>query len=430
MHTITEPSRDIPVIDEVDVLIAGGGPAGIAAAVAAARNGARTLLVERYGYLGGLATGGLVLFMDGLFDLQGERCIGGIAWESLERLRAAGGLAVDSPTSLHADSELLKVVADELCVEAGVGLRLHSWAVDALVEHDRVTGVVVESKSGRQAILSRVCVDATGDGDIAARAGADYELCTMRIGLNLKIGGVDTDAARAFQKQDPDRAAELRCEVRALGGCPIGLGATPHSDIGVYWVNILGLARRDEGEGPAAEGAPAEAFAGELNAIDVADLTYAEVELRRRIMIGLDFYRRNVPGYGDVRLLAWAPQLGVRDSRRVAGVHRLTRTELEEGAQFGDAIGITGGMFTSGEHLQVPYRALVPEKVDGLLTSGRCISVDDGVIHAIRIIPPCMMTGQAAGTAAALCAKQDTRPRDLDIRVLRERLAASGVILP
>ena len=430
MRTITEPSRDIPVIDEVDVLVAGGGPAGIAAAVAAARNGARTLLVERYGYLGGLATGGLVLFMDGLFDLQGERCIGGIAWESLERLRAIGGLAADNPTSLHVDSELLKVVADELCVEASVRLLLHSWAVDALVEDDRVTGVVVESKSGRQAILSRVCVDATGDGDIAARAGADYELCTMRIGLNLKFGGVVSEAFGAFHQENPESAAALRREVRALGGCPIGLGATPHSDIGVYWVNILGLARRGEGEGPASERAPAEAFAGELNAIDVGDLTYAEVDLRRRIMIGLDFYRRNMPGYQDVRLLAWAPQLGVRDSRRVAGVHRLTRTELEEGAQFGDAIGMTGEVFASGEHLPVPYRALVPQKVDGLLTSGRCISVDDGLIHAIRIIPPCMMTGQAAGTAAALCAQQDTRPRDLDARSLRERLAAGGVMLP
>jgi hypothetical protein len=273
-----------------------------------------------------------------------------------------------------------------------------------------------------------VCVDATGDGDIAAQAGADYDLGTMRIGLNIKVGGVDRDAFRAFQKEDPERARALRREVRALGGCPIGAEATPHSDIGIYWVNILGLASRNKGE--STDRAAGDAFAGELSAIDVNALTHAEVELRRRIMIGLDFYRHKVPGYEDVRLLTIAPQLGVRDSRRVRGIHRLTRAEMAAGAQFEDAIGITGEMFGSGNHLQVPYRALVPETLDGVLTSGRCISVDDGLIHAIRIIPPCMMTGQAAGTAAALCAQTDTIPRDLDPGLLRPQLAADGVILP
>ena len=429
MRTITEPSRDTPVVDQVDVLVAGGGPAGIAAAVAAARTGARTALVERYGYLGGLATGGLVLFMDGLFDPRGERCIEGIAWEAMERLRAIGGLAEESSTELHVDSELLKVVADEMCTEAGIRLRLHSWAVDALVEDNRVTGVIVESKSGRQAILSRVCVDATGDGDIAARAGADYDLGTMRIGLNLKIGGVDLDAFRAFQEEDPERARALRRQARARGGCPIGANATPHSDIGVYWVNILGLASTSKAA--SAEGAPGEdAFAGGLSAIDAEALTYAEVELRRRIMSGLDFYRREVPGYGNVRLLAIASQLGVRDSRRVRGIHKLTRAEMVAGATFEDAIGMTAAMFRSGNHLQVPYRALVPDTLDGVLTSGRCISVDDGLMHAIRVIPPCMMTGQAAGTAAALCAQTDTIPRDLDPSLLRQQLATAGVLLP
>ncbi len=428
MLTITEPSRDIPIVDQVDVLVAGGGPAGIAAAVAAARGGARTVLVERYGYLGGLATGGLVLFMDGLFDRRGERCIGGIHWEAIERLRANGGLAEVRPTNLHVDSEMLKMVADDLCTEAGVGLRLHSWAVDALVQDDRVTGVVVESKAGRQAILSRVCVDATGDGDIAARAGAAYDFGTMRIGLNLKVGGVDRDAFRRYQKEHPERARALRSEVRALGGCPIGANATPHSDIGVYWVNILGLASRSAGK--TVDAFPDDTFAGELSAIDVNALTYAEIELRRRITIGLDFYRRNVPGYRNVRLLALAGQLGVRDSRRVRGIHKLTREELEGGAQFEDAIGMTGEMFGSGDHLQVPYRALVPETLDGVLSSGRCISVDDGLIHAIRVIPPCMMTGQAAGTAAALCAETDVLPRDLDPMLLRQQLAADGAMLP
>jgi hypothetical protein len=195
----------------------------------------------------------------------------------------------------------------------------------------------------------------------------------------------------------------------------------------VYWVNVLGLARRgEERQGER----PGESFAGELSAVDVEDLTYAEVELRRRIMVGLDYYRRHVPGYENARLLAFASELGVRDSRRVKGMHKLTRGEMEAGARFEDAIGMTGTTFGAGNHLQVPYRALVPEGVDGLVVGGRCISVDDGLIGPIRVIPPCMMTGQAAGTAAALCAREDVSPGELNVGLLQDQLAAEGAILP
>ena len=217
MQSYREAAKDLPVIAEADVVVAGGGPAGVAAATAAARLGARTLLIERYGHLGGLATGGLVLLMDDLFDRQGQRCIGGILWEALERLKAAGGLAEEKPTRLHADSELLKVVCDELCSEAGVILRLHSWAVEAIVEDNCVKGVITESKSGRQAILAKVVVDATGDGDIAALAGAPFEKFTMRIGLNLKVGGVDLDTYRAWRRENPQASHALRDETRSAG---------------------------------------------------------------------------------------------------------------------------------------------------------------------------------------------------------------------
>ena len=203
----------------------------------------------------------------------------------------------------------------------------------------RVTGAILESKSGRQAVLARVCVDATGDGDVAAQAGAAFELHSMRIGLNAKIGGVDLEAFHGWQEDSPEHARALRSMVQAAGGVPMGAGTTPHEDLGVYWVNVLGLTNR--GDDPQAA-RPGGAFGGELNAVDVEDLTYAEVELRKRFMVGLEYYRKNVPGYGNARLLSFASELGVRDSRRIKGVHHLTRAEMDAGARFADAIGITG----------------------------------------------------------------------------------------
>jgi hypothetical protein len=427
MRIIKEPAREVPVADEVDVLVAGGGPGGIAAAVVAARTGAQTMLVERYGYLGGLASGGLVLYMDRLFDQQGERCIGGVFWEMMERLRARGGLVEHTPRHLHVDSELLKVVADEMCLEAGVVLRLHSWVVDAVVSGSDVQGVIVESKSGRQALLARVCIDATGDGDVAAFAGADYDLCHMRIGLNLKIGGVDLEAFHTFRQEQPERAKAIRTEVCAAGGLPIGANPTPYSHAGVFWVNVRGLASREDVREPAPD---SDVFAGTLSAVDVEDLSYAEVELRKRLIVGLDYYRRNVPGFQNVRLLAIASQLGVRDSRRIRAIHPLSLAEAQAGAKFEDTVGTIGMTLANGGHLHVPYRSLVPQEVDGLLVGGRCIGVDDGLFDPMRLIPPCMMTGQAAGTAAALAARGALSPRRLDARHLRRQLVGDGVILP
>ena len=432
MLTIFEPARELPVLRQVDVLVVGGGPAGFVAAAAAARQGAQTLLVERYGCLGGLATGGLVLYMDCIADKEQNRVIGGLPWEVMERLDRRGGLAKDAPLRLHVDSELLQVVADEVCLESGAGLLFHAWAAGAIVEEDRLTGVTIESKSGRQALLARVTVDATGDGDIAAFAGAPYDVGHQCIGLNLKVGGADRERYRTFQRDDPEGARAIRDEVRALGGFPLGLGSTPYSDgrwaqRGVYWVNILGLS--NWGQPGRGEGDVHSYFAGELSAIDVEHLTHVQIELRRRILLSLDFYRERVPGFEQVQLLAFASQIGTRESRRIAGEQMITQDDVSSGRNFCDAIGRAGIGYDPIGSYQVPYGSLVPQRIDGLLVSGRCISTDHWTMQAARLIPPAMMTGQAAGTAAAMAVAQGVSPRDLDVAALQQRLVADGVIL-
>ncbi len=426
MRTITEPAREIPVIAEVDVVVAGGGPAGFGAAVAAARLGAHVMLVERYGCLGGLATGGLVLYMDGLSDGT-ERVIGGICWESLERLQHEGGLAVRAPLRYDVDSELYKVTLDQMCIEAGVRVRLHSWVANAIVGDGRVRGVVIESKSGREAVLAHTIVDATGDGDVAALAGADYELGHMRIGLNMKVGGVDRARYQAFAAEQPERARALRAELRGQGGFPIGMGPTPFSSEGVYWVNVIGLAER-AGLGPHDGASYEEHWDGRLSAVDAEDLTHAELELRRRLVASLDFYRRNVPGYEKVRLLTFASQVGVRESRRITGQVVLAGEDVLGGRAFDDAIG-RGGLPDRGTSYQIPYRALVPRDLRGLLVAGRCISSDHQALGHIRVIPPMMVTGQAAGTAAFMAVELGQDPAQVDPLVLRRQLAKDGVIL-
>ncbi len=425
MRAVIEPSRETPVVAEVDVLVAGGGPSGVAAAVAASRVGARTLLLERYGCLGGLATGGLVLHLMAMFDKAGRRWVGGLAWEAAERLAALGGLAHESPTRPHADSELLKVVCDRMCAEAGVTLRLHSWAVGALVEGGAVRGAIVESKSGRHAVLARACVDATGDADIAASAGAACRSRTMAIGLPLKIGGVDFDAWREFESRQPERARQLVEQVRASGGYRIRPRPTPYSAAGVHWVNINGLARRASG----AEANSTDKLEGELDATSVEDLSWAEVELRERTLASIEFYRGNVPGFEKVHLLAFASQLGVRDSRHIEARQSVSKADVEADRAWADGIGCVAIDSSTPGHARVPYGCLVPERLEGLLTAGRAIDGDDWVMETLRLIPPAMVSGQAAGTAAALAVREGVALRAVDPAALRARLEHDDVIL-
>jgi len=418
--TVIEPRREVPVIAEPEVVVVGGGPAGYVAATAAARNGADTLLVERYGYLGGMATGTQVIYIDLMADEE-KQVIFGIPQEVVERSIALGGVTWRKGTlNPNIDAEIHKFVANELVERAGAQLLLHTWAVNALVEDDVVKGVVTESKSGRQAVVAKIVIDATGDGDIAAFSGAEYTQGTLPITIMNRVGGVDLDRVARFRAEHPEAYARLLNHLYTMQVLippqvtrkwRIGSNWRPTGRANViycHWASFIG---RD--------------------ATKADDLTYCEVEGRKRIMQALDFFTKNVPGFEKAYLLDVCPQIGTRQSRLLAGEYVLTNDDLTHQRQFVDNIATCPVSNQTTAFYQIPYRCLIPQRIENLLVVGRCISTDAEAQVVTREIGPCMATGQAAGTAAALAVKNGWTPRQLieNVAQLQQVLVRQGVNL-
>ncbi|MBN1341451.1 MAG: FAD-dependent oxidoreductase [Phycisphaerae bacterium] len=395
---VIQPQRELAVLHRAQVLVVGGGPAGVSAAVAAARCGVKVALVERYGHFGGLWTGGLVLLVIGHLADGKTQVSQGIGEEMMKRLEKLDrGICDRGPgKNPTVDAEALKYVMVEMVTEAGIDVFLHCWGVDAIMDGNIVKGAVFESKSGRQAILADVVVDATGDGDVCGAAGAEHEQRVYHIGLPCRIGNLDrVDRSKAPKKP------------------PQGLGH--HTPIeGVNWVNM---------HGP------------DANGLDVKDLSRLELAHRKQIWKQVQKIRQT-PGYEQVYLMETAPQLGVRITRVLKGVGSITHTDHKVGKTFPDVVAVGGVTSGDGARLgcngpwQVPYGALLPRNVENLLAGGRCISFDRKMTDVVRLIPNCFTTGHAAGVAAAVSAKDRCRPRDVEIakvqRVLREQGAYLG----
>lgn len=390
---VIQPRRELPILHQTDVLVVGGGPAGVTAAIAAQRAGAKVTLVERYGHFGGLWTGGLVLLVIGHIVTGGKQVCQGIGEEMMRRLDKMDGAIINRRPGVNptVDAEAVKYLMVEMIEEAGVEVFLHCWGVDAILDGDTVRGAVFESKSGRQAILAKVVVDATGDGDVFAAAGAEFEHRSHNVGLVSRIGNLD--------RLDKDKAKDV-AKPRRLGG------ATPAA--GVNWVNLTGP---------------------EVDGLDIRTLTRMELNHRKFIWKDLQKKRR-VPGYDKLYLVETAPQLGVRITRILKGLNQIRLSDLKAKTTFADVIGVGGSSNGTHHGWQIPYGCLVPVKVDNVLAAGRCVDTDMGMADLVRLIPNCFVTGQAAGVAAAVSVRDRCRPREANIqkvqKILRQQEAYLG----
>lgn len=403
---IAEPAREIPVVAEVDVLVCGGGPAGTAAAVAAGRAGARTMLVERYGCLGGLATGGLVIVLPPL-TRDGHQVIGGIGQETLEALLSTGEAEYRSDGgSSRFDPEGLKQLSDEQCLGARVDLRFHSWAVGVFGEDGRPEGVIVESKAGRQAIRARTIVDCTGDGDVAALAGAAWERDDKMIGLPYRIGNVDLERWNAAKGEDAEGTRAIYMEAREAGGYEshFGLSAFP-LEPGVVWGNN--------------HMAPGDF-------LDPAVLSRMEVRGRRAARAVLAVLREKMPGFENAWLIDTAWQIGVRCTRRITCGYEMKYEEFLADARHEDAVALGNDFRKPAVVYEIPLRSLLPTGLDNVAVAGRCVCADAEAMEALREIHCCWTMGEAAGAAAALAVERDCALAEVPVDELRGRLIAAG----
>jgi len=447
---ITEPSRKIDVVHRTDVLVVGAGPGGLAAALAAARAGVEVTLVERFGCFGGNIT---TVGVEGFAWYRHERTVeaNGIGREFEERAKAMGAAVPESQSlSYELDSEGFKVVADQLVEESGITPMLHRLFVAPIVENDRITGIITESKAGREAILGKVVIDATGDADIAHRAGAPVthppreEL--QAASVMFHVAGVDKARFMEDVRANPQTysdwsSGEWTVETdgkedemfspflkkpfetaRKMGVIPSdlttisGTWGEVHDSGEMTYMNLVHLDNCD--------------------GTDPGDLTHFEMEGRRQAMMAIDALRRFAPGCESVRLRNFGMTLGVRDTRKIDAVYNMTEADVRHQARFEDSIGIYPEFIdgygililpTTGRYMHIPYRSLLPKKIKGLLVAGRATGGDRIAHAATRNMACCAVAGQGAGIAAAQAVKSKAELDSVDLVAIHKELDRQGV---
>ena len=440
--TVTEPARQTEVYGEYDVVVLGGGPAGMAAAVSAAQAGRSTLLIERYGFLGGMGTAAGVTNFCGLHaNVHGEirRVVHGVASDLLDRIDRLGGLnaphALFGKTVAQAyDTAAYKIAADAMLASAGVHLLFHALGAGVVMDSPRrIAALLVETKSGRRAIVGRTFIDASGDGDLAAWAGVPYDkgdgMGNMLYPSTMfRLNGIDPQRAGKAWETIP--GLMLRAEAEGRYRFPRKTPIVRPQKSGIEWrVNLTQLANAD---GNAMDGTDAD------------ELTQAEV-LGRRQIASVAGFLREVPGFEQAYIVDIAPQVGIRETRRVRGLYQLTESDVLDCASFDDTIGVNGWpleLHLKGDvefrwpkipesrgFNQLPYRMVVPQGVDNLWITGRCASMSHEAQSAARVTGACFVMGQAAGTAADLALAESRTAADVDPAALQARLEAQGAFL-
>lgn len=440
--TLLESARHIPIAGTYDVIVVGGGPAGLMAAAAAARTGADTLLIERNGFLGGAGTGGGLSTFCGLHsNVHGEhiRTTRGFADDLLDRIIALNGLRephlsfADRIQAQAYDIPAYRIAADGFVLDSGATLLFHTHVAAVGTVDGKLDSVVTESKSGRLAFRASMFVDASGDGDLAAMAGAQFEKSPptemLYTSTMFRINGVDAVAAGAAWKTLPRLMDEA-----------VAAGRTTFPRRGA-----IVRPQRDDLEWRANATQPRNGDGGALDGTDVFDLTASEIQGRAQSAQVFDFIRSEHPGFDRSYIVDIGPETGVRETRRIRGEYQLTEDDILNCTDFDDTVGVNGwpveahvrgdldirwhrGLNPRGYH-HIPFSMLVPIGVDNLLVAGRCASFTHDGQSAARVAGPSFVMGQAAGTAAALALAGGIAPRALSVTALQDRLRADGAFL-
>ncbi len=428
-RTVNEAIREVPIVDETDVIVVGGGAAGVSAAISAARNGCRVTLLERYHHLGGMASGGMVLVLDDMVNGQ-EITVSGIVDEFVNRM-SKNDMAVVPPIedrysspemwqkwsrwgvhNFHSretpqpityacafDPDAWKSTSLKLIQEAGVNLRLHSWFSSAIVEDGVTKGVICETKTGRQALLAKVVIDATGDLDVAAGAGASFIQGSYMVTTVFRLANVDTDAAVRFEFEEPEKFKKIDREARRIIGGSWAMWWLKTPIPGVVWCNCPHMTGYD--------------------GISVEDLTAAEYKGRERIEEIYAYAKENIPGFENCYLLGAAEQVGVRQTRLLQGEYIVNKEDVMKRRHFEDTV-------CRGRDYYTPYRALLPQNLDQLIVAGRHYSAAPDAQKMSREIPPCMVQGEAAGVAASLALNGNKTLKQVDYRDIQKAMRKQG----
>jgi len=436
----------IPVMAETDVLVVGSGPGGLSAALAAAREGMNTMLVERFGCFGGNITQAMV---ESIAWYRHEKTVdaNGIGVEFERRAEEMGGRRKEPQSLSQAlDADLFKYVADTMVQETDIIPILHCFAVQAIMEDDTIKGIITESKSGRQAILAKRVIDATGDADIAHLTGAPYRQTPkeelMGVSVSFGCSGVDVKRFREYVNEHPSRIGDWD-EVEETTGKEDDLfspyieepfnkakaaGEIPEN----AWIKGTWSSLTDAGESTYMN----MVVLNEMDPTDVWDLTWAEMEGRQQVMLAIEALKKYTPGFENARLRTFCSSLGVRESRKIIGAYNITAHDVRHEARFDDSIGIFPEFLdaygvviipTTGRYFQVPYGIILPQKVENLLVAGRCVAGDKISHAATRQMMCCTVTGQGAGIAAAVSLKDKVTCRAVNIAKVQKILKKQGV---